>query len=457
VNFEQDRISFQEANRRYAELRRQRDAGIIDEEEFDEQLKQLMVLDDENRWWAKSRRTGEWLYHDGTAWVSGEPPLGYQSPQNPSKAPSSPSSSRALWTFAIIGGVILVGVAAAFWWFGVQRASQVTAQQGGEQESQEPQQVKNEGGQVQSQGEQQGVEESTPPQPDDVQNLGVGESVEAGNLRVTLERLRILPRNPGIDMPVQSPDNLFLALHLTFENLSSDQITVRYDQEFTLESEEGSSARQAVHTQQILLDAVLGPGPEGPGNVGEGEIVYEVPPESQGLELFYTPPGGGTYTWYIGDASELPSPTNTGSASASAGSASASPASGQGSVSATAADEAAVDYYRAAGVGDWDYTYEHLDSSTQSLFTREEWFQKNQWLADQGSVIYDILSVETMGDTQEPVVEVSLNLTYEDGSSSTRTTYFVYEDGAWKHRFGQEEYDLFMPDASYEEFVAAQQ
>jgi hypothetical protein len=43
----------------------------------------------------------------------------------------------------------------------------------------------------------------------------------------------------------------------------------------------------------------------------------------------------------------------------------------------------------------------------------------------------------------------------EDGSSSIRDTYFVYEDGSWKHRFGREEYDLFMPGASYEEFVEA--
>ncbi len=97
-----------------------------------------------------------------------------------------------------------------------------------------------------------------------------------------------------------------------------------------------------------------------------------------------------------------------------------------------------------------------LDFETQSLFTREEWFLKNQWFADNGSVVYHIESVERLGTSSGIVVEVTLRLTYEDGSSSTRTTYFVYEDGEWKHRFGQEEYDLFMPDASYEEFVAAQ-
>ncbi len=120
------------------------------------------------------------------------------------------------------------------------------------------------------------------------------------------------------------------------------------------------------------------------------------------------------------------------------------------------AEEAAGDYYRAAGSGDWGYTYDHLDSETQSHFTREEWFQKNQWFADNGSVIYHIESVERLGTSSGIVVGVTLRLTYEDGSSSTRNTYFVYEDGGWKHAFGEEEYDLFMPDLSYEEFVQAQ-
>jgi|SRR5215208_118241 hypothetical protein len=121
------------------------------------------------------------------------------------------------------------------------------------------------------------------------------------------------------------------------------------------------------------------------------------------------------------------------------------------------AEGAAREYYRAAGVEDWGYTYEHLDSDTQGLFTREEWFLKNQWFADNGFVVYNIESAERLGTSSGVVVEVTLRLTYEDGSSTTRKTYFVLEDGEWRHAFGQEEDDLFMPEASYEEFVAAQQ
>lgn len=118
-------------------------------------------------------------------------------------------------------------------------------------------------------------------------------------------------------------------------------------------------------------------------------------------------------------------------------------------------EEAAEDYYQAAGLEDWAYTYENLDEETRSGFTEEEWFQKNQWFADNGEVIYNIDSVGRTGTSSE-FWGVTLTLTYEDGTSSTRQTYFVYEDEEWKHRFGQEENDLFMPDATFEEFVEAQ-
>jgi hypothetical protein len=33
-------------------------------------------------------------------------------------------------------------------------------------------------------------------------------------------------------------------------------------------------------------------------------------------------------------------------------------------------------------------------------------------------------------------------LTYADGSTFIRNTFFDFEDGEWKHRFSQEENDL---------------
>jgi hypothetical protein len=105
---------------------------------------------------------------------------------------------------------------------------------------------------------------------------------------------------------------------------------------------------------------------------------------------------------------------------------------------------AAEAYYQAAAARDWGYTYDHLDSQTQSAFTEEEWFAKNDWLADNGSATYTIQSVE-MDDS---IANVAVLLTFGDGSTNLRNTFFVYEDGSWKHRFGSEEYELFATAAT---------
>lgn len=117
---------------------------------------------------------------------------------------------------------------------------------------------------------------------------------------------------------------------------------------------------------------------------------------------------------------------------------------------------AAESYYQAVSRADWSYTYDNLDSETQSVYTEDEWVAKNQWFADNGSVSFDILSVDLDNSNAEPIADVSVGLDYGDGTSSTRLTYFVYENGSWKHRFGEEENNLYMPNASYDEFVAAQ-
>jgi hypothetical protein len=104
------------------------------------------------------------------------------------------------------------------------------------------------------------------------------------------------------------------------------------------------------------------------------------------------------------------------------------------------------------GLKDWAYTYDHLDSETQSKFTEDEWSRKNQWFADNSPAVYHVLSVGSDSASQEPVAEVEADV---DGSSSTRNTYFVVEDGEWKHRFSEEETELFMPRVAFEEFVEA--
>lgn len=123
MEFKKSKMAFQEADRRYAELKGQHDAGTIDDKEFDARLKELMVLDDEDRWWVKSRKAGEWHYNDGNAWVRGTPP-GYQTPPTEQleqgEQGSPPIKPRwAVWAaiFAVLA--LFVGVA----WYLVQQAN----------------------------------------------------------------------------------------------------------------------------------------------------------------------------------------------------------------------------------------------------------------------------------------------------------------------------------------------
>jgi hypothetical protein len=135
VEFKVREMGFQEADRRYAELTRQRDAGSISDEEFDAQRRQLMVQDDEGRRWAKIGKSGEWHYRDGGAWVRDTPP-GYQEatpePTTDGSPSQTPSSSHPedlengedgrrkipLWIpVAGLGGITLLGIVLVFWVF----------------------------------------------------------------------------------------------------------------------------------------------------------------------------------------------------------------------------------------------------------------------------------------------------------------------------------------------------
>jgi hypothetical protein len=134
VDFRGREESFQEADRRYAELMRQRDAGSISDEEFDAQRRQLMVQDGEGRWWAKIGKSGEWHYRDGGTWARGTPP-GYQeggaeptahkgwAAQTPSPPPLKGAENEEngrrrmpLWIPVVgLGGITLVGIALIVW------------------------------------------------------------------------------------------------------------------------------------------------------------------------------------------------------------------------------------------------------------------------------------------------------------------------------------------------------
>jgi len=67
-------MDFAQVESKYKELKREYDAGAITEEEFKAQLEELMIEDEEGRWWIIGYETGTWHYHDGEKWVQSEPP-----------------------------------------------------------------------------------------------------------------------------------------------------------------------------------------------------------------------------------------------------------------------------------------------------------------------------------------------------------------------------------------------
>jgi hypothetical protein len=271
------------------------------------------------------------------------------------------------------------------------------------------------------------------------QTLAVGDSVEVRGIRTTLNEVRTLPTT-NLDQPLESPDNLFVATDLTFENTTEESVAISSLLEFILKDQDGYSASQTIHSEQ----RELAEGDIAPGDKGSGEIVYEVPPESKGLQLDYNPfLTGEIHTWQIGDASQIPGAEQTASAEENQ----------------TEADlvEAVEDYYEAVDREDWAYTYQNLDSQTRAMFNEEEWYLKNQWFADIEGLELATMDVTVNGSPSDLVVGVSVHRTFKDGTVIDRDTLFVFEDAVWKHRFGEEEIELFMPEASFKEFAAGQQ
>ena len=165
----------------------------------------------------------------------------------------------------------------------------------------------------------------------------------------------------------------------------------------------------------------------------------------EGMVIFTVAPDASDFTLQVGDAAMFGNETASIELDMSE---SAAPSSGDDGLEAEA-EEAAGDYYRAVGLQDWAYTYDHLDSQTQSMFTEEEWFEKNQYYWDLDPTVYDILSVELLDDPEETITEVTVRVTGTDGSSVIRTTYWVLENGEWLHRFGQQEIDAFTPGVPF--------
>lgn len=209
------------------------------------------------------------------------------------------------------------------------------------------------------------------------------------------------------------------------------------------------------NTYSLNFDATSSYGIE-----NDRSLIYEtVQPgvSAPGTAVFEVAPGATDFTLLVADlvapqansTAEIPLSESMTIYSEDGGAEAETDPPAEGDELEAEAAQASGDYYRAAGLEDWAYTYDHLDSATQNMFTEEEWFQKNQYYWDLNSTIYDILSVELLDDSEETITEVTVRVTSEDGSSFVRTTYWVLENGEWLHRLGQEELDSFTPGVPF--------
>jgi hypothetical protein len=58
----------------FGRLKAQFERGALNEADFKAKLEELMIEDEQGRWWILGYETGQWYVHDGEKWVQQEPP-----------------------------------------------------------------------------------------------------------------------------------------------------------------------------------------------------------------------------------------------------------------------------------------------------------------------------------------------------------------------------------------------
>jgi hypothetical protein len=100
-------MDFKEAESKYFESKGRLDGGTLTPEQFQAQVRELSVQDEEGRYWAIDAGTGGWLCYDGTNWVPSQPPPGVSSLAPPARAAAPPQRRAPL---LVIGAVAVAAV-----------------------------------------------------------------------------------------------------------------------------------------------------------------------------------------------------------------------------------------------------------------------------------------------------------------------------------------------------------
>ena len=87
-------MDFLSVETEYRQLKAQFDAGQLTEAGFKARLQDLMLEDEQDRWWMIGYETGQWYVHDGEKWVAAEPPRLPAPPSAEVRSPGLPDSGQ---------------------------------------------------------------------------------------------------------------------------------------------------------------------------------------------------------------------------------------------------------------------------------------------------------------------------------------------------------------------------
>ncbi|MEW6456172.1 MAG: zinc ribbon domain-containing protein [Acidobacteriota bacterium] len=65
---------FEEVEKKFEELKKKRDTHLISDEEWKEELRKLIIRDDDGKFWMVGALSGKWHYYDGKQWIQTDPP-----------------------------------------------------------------------------------------------------------------------------------------------------------------------------------------------------------------------------------------------------------------------------------------------------------------------------------------------------------------------------------------------